>query len=196
MSQVCRRRHLGHGRRRRPGPAHRGRGRRAGPARQLTSPSGSPLIIGVVALGAFAIGLAALEGSTRSAWPVIGAVLAVVTIGAPLLAAWRLGRIRAHPSALFDDVRTLLTRNAEAERIVIDTVEVEQGQRGTASPAVIGHTTQFSRLRQSRCPPPTCAAPDGHEGRDDVPGPARACPSCSSPVFAILGFLFLIAWIF
>ena len=43
--------------------------------------------------------------------------------------AWRLWRIRASTTGLVTDVRTMLTTNADAERVVIETVEVEEWRR-------------------------------------------------------------------
>ena len=164
--------------------------------RGMTLAVGLAVMTAIVSLGAFAMGLAALEGSTRSAWLVIGGVMAVVTIGAPLLVAWRLGRIRSSATGLVDDVRTLLTRNPEAERIVIDTVEVEEGQGVTASPAVIGRTTQFSQFQRVVL---------STDNLRTLPMAVRAVTTFPALlgvsvlftlVFAILGFLFFIAWIF
>ena len=158
--------------------------------------TGLALLVGVVALGTYALGLAALQGSTRSAWAVIGAVLVVVAVGGPLLAAWRLRRIRAHSAALFEDVRTLLTQNAEAEQVVIETVEVQPRPPGPASPVMIGQTAQFTRLRQISL---------STANLRELPRALRAMTTFPAlivvsilllPVMAILGLVFLLTWVF
>jgi hypothetical protein len=158
--------------------------------------TGLALLAGVVSLGAYALGLAALQGSTRSAWAVIGAALVVVAVGGPLLAAWRLRRIRAHSAALVDDVRTLLTQNVEAEQVVIDTVEVQPRPPGPASPVMIGQTAQFTRLRQLSL---------ANANLKELPRALRAMTTFPAlivvsilllPVMAILGLVFLLTWVF
>lgn len=154
------------------------------------------VLVGVAAAITYALGLAALQGSTRSSWAVIGAVLFVVAIGAPLLAAWRLRRIGRHSTALYEDVRTLLTQNAEAEPVVIETVEFTPRAPGPASPVVMGQTAQFTQLRRI-----ALAAGNLRE----LPQVLRAMTTFPAlivvsilllPVMAILGLVFLLTWVF
>lgn len=151
--------------------------------------------VAIVAIVAYALGLAGLEGSTRRAWVVIGGALVVVAVGAPLLAAWRLRRVGTHAEQLVADVRTLLTSNAEAERIVIETVEVED-RRATTTPAVVGQTPQFTQLRRVAL---TTA------NLRELPGTLQAVGSFPALlalavlltlVFVVLGFVFLLALVF
>lgn len=151
--------------------------------------------VAIVALMAYGLGLAGLKGSTRSAWAIVGGILVVITVGAPLLAAWRLRRVRTHADQLVADVRTLMTNNAEAERIVIETVEVDQ--RGPATtPAIVGQAPQFARLRQ-------VAVTTGN--LPELPGTLQAVGSFPALlalavlltlVFLVLGFVFLLALVF
>ncbi|MGI9051096.1 MAG: hypothetical protein ACR2HQ_00350 [Ilumatobacteraceae bacterium] len=162
---------------------------------------GFALFIGAVALITYALGLAALQGSTRSAWAVIGAVLVVIAAGAPLLAAWRLRRIRAHAGALVADVRTLLANNTEAEQIVIETVEVQPTPPGPArrpggAPALVGQTAQFTRLRRIA---------GSASNLRELPSTMRAITTFPALlavaallmlVMLVLALVFLLAWIF
>ena len=156
---------------------------------------GLALVTGFVALCAYALGLAALDGSTRRVWLVIGGAMVVIAIGAPLLVASRLWRIRASTTGLLTDVRTMLTTNADAERVVIETVEVEEGA-GAMSPAVVGRTAQFSRMQRIALSTANLRT---------LPMAMRSVATFPfllliavvlTLVFAVLGFLFLIAWLF
>lgn len=162
------------------------------------------LFVGVVALVTYALGLAALQGSTRSAWVVIGAVLVVIAVGAPLLAAFRLRRIRAHAGALVNDVRTLLTNNVEAEQIVIETVEVPPTAPGPAgsrvmpggTPALVGQSAQFTRLRRIASSTDNLRALPGTM-RTIATFPALlALAALLMLVMLILALVFFLAWIF
>jgi hypothetical protein len=152
------------------------------------------LVTTLVVGAGYALGFAATSGDVESAWIVIGGVLAVIAIGAPLLAGWRLTRIRTHASELVDELRTLLSNDARAERVVIETVDVGEDGTGGATPAVVGQTVQFSRLR-------TIALRT--ENLRSLPGALRAVTTFPGLlaialvlmlVFGVLGFLFLIAW--
>ena len=140
-------------------------------------------------------GLAALDGSARSAWALIGALMLVVAVGAPLLACWRLSSVSRHATELVSEAGRLISRDPAAERVVIDTVTVDQATpAGTRVPAII-ETRQFSRLRQSAITASDLRA---------LPGALRAVTTFPwllltaivlMLVFGVLGFLFLIAWI-
>ena len=156
---------------------------------------GVALVTFIIGGLSYLTGLAALDGSARSAWTFVGAVMLVVAVGAPLLAAWRLSRVSKRAGALVAEFATLIRGNPDAQRVVIETVTVDQsGGAGTLTPAVI-ETRQFSRLRQVSL---TAA---------DVPLVAVALRAVTTfplllvvsivlmLVFGVLGFLFLIAWI-
>jgi hypothetical protein len=160
---------------------------------------GTALFVAVVALSTYLIGLAALSGSARSAWVLIGGALVIVAVGAPLLAWWRLFRVRRHANELVDDVRRLITGNPEAERVVIDTVEAQPSP--TASPSgrqelMVAGTQQFYRLRTISV---------GTANLRQLPGAMLALTSFPALlavallltlVFAVLGFVFLLVWLF
>jgi hypothetical protein len=84
------------------------------------------VVVAVAAAVMYVLGLAALGGSVGSVWPVLGAVIALAAISAPLLAAWRLRDVTAHSEALVGDVRALMSGSADARRVVVDTVETGQ----------------------------------------------------------------------
>jgi hypothetical protein len=152
-------------------------------------------IVTTLVVGAgFALGVAAMSGDVQSAWILIGGVLAVIAIGAPLLAGWRLLSVRRQAGDLVGEVRTLLSNDAQAERVVIETVDVGEDGTGGATPAVVGQTVQFSRLR---------AIALNTENLRSLPGALRAVTTFPAllaialvlmVVFGVLGFLFLIAW--
>jgi hypothetical protein len=160
--------------------------------------TGVAVVVLVVGGLTYLTGLAGLDGSARSAWTVVGAVLLVIAVGAPLLARHRLGAVRRHATELVGEVRTLITRDGNAQRVVIETVAVEERDPAevTELRPVLYDARQFTRLRQV-----TVTATD-----------LRALPSVLRTVttfpallgiallgvlvFAVLGFLFLLAWIF
>jgi hypothetical protein len=160
---------------------------------------GTALFVAMAAGVTYLIGLAALEGSARSAWLVIGAAMLVVAAGAPLLAWWRLTSVRRHRGELVAEVRRLISGNAEAREIVIDTVESEptagRSPGGRQELVVIGTQQQFHRLR-------TFAL-----GDRDLPTLERAMIAVTSfpvllavgllstLVFGFLALIFLVVWV-
>jgi hypothetical protein len=143
----------------------------------------------------FLTGLAALDGSARSAWTLIGAVMLVFAVGAPLLARWRLSSISKDATELVHDLGTLISGSSDAQRLVIETVAVDEPDAAgrTNMPALI-ETRQFSRL--SRTASTTM-------GLRTLPGALRAVTTFPALlalsvvlvlVFGVLGFLFLVAW--
>jgi hypothetical protein len=143
-------------------------------------------------------GLAGLDGGARSVWSVIGFVMLVVAVGAPLLARWRLSAVSKQAGSLVSDVRTLISRDAAAQRVVIDTVTVEDRQPTSAReirPAIYD-SRQFHHLRAV-----TVKANDLRQ----LPGALTALTTFPAllgiallgvVVFGLLGFVFLLAWIF
>ena len=119
----------------------------------------------------------------------------IIGVGAPLLARWRLSRIRKDATELVREFRTLMASDASAERVVIEAMEAGEDRSSGATPAVVGQTAQFNRLR-------TVAFQT-----NDLRSLAFALRSLTtfplylgvgvlmSLVFAILGFLFLVAWV-
>lgn len=157
--------------------------------------TGLALVVGAVAVVTYLLGLAALQGSTRSAWAIVGAALIVIAAGGPLLAAVRLRRIRTHSTALYEDVRTLLTQNADAQQVVIETVEVQEGAATSRSPVAMGQTAQFTRLRQvSSAAGSFRALPQALRAMTTFPA-LIVVAILLLPVLAILGLIFLLTWV-
>jgi hypothetical protein len=160
---------------------------------------GATLFVAVVALSTYLIGLAALSGSARNSWILIGGALVIFAVGAPLLAWWRLFALRRHANELVDDVRLLISGNPEAERIVIDTVEAQPSPMagpGGRPELMVAETRQFYRLR-------TISLGTTHMRR--LPAAMKAVtsfpvllaiPLLLTMVFAVLGFVFLLVWLF
>jgi hypothetical protein len=152
------------------------------------------LIIGGLS---YLTGLAGLDGSAHSAWTVVGAAMLIAAVGAPLLARWRLARVRRHVTQLIGEVRTLITRDPEAERVVIETVAHDERSDATGDlMPVVYDTRQFNRLRVV-----SVKASDLRE----LPGALRAVTTfpillllalLGVVVFGVLGFFFLLAWLF
>ena len=142
-------------------------------------------------------GLAGLEGSAHSAWTVIGAVMLVGAVGAPLLARWRLAGVRRRVDQLVGEVRTLITRSPEAQRVVIDTVAIDdQPPEISDLRPVVYDSRQFDRLRTV-----SVDAGDLHELPAALTAVATlplllAIALLGVVVFGILGFFFLLAWAF
>jgi hypothetical protein len=154
---------------------------------------GVALVTGVVAVSSFATGLAALSGDVETAWMVLGGALVIVAVGAPLLAWWRLTRVRQHAVELVDEARTLLSKGAAAERVVIETVEVTDDGRARTAPAVVGQTVQFTRLRDIALSANLRRLPVALYAVTSFPA-LLAIAVVLMLVFGILGFLFLVAW--
>jgi hypothetical protein len=159
-----------------------------------TAIAGVTLIVGGLS---YLTGLAGLDGSARSAWVFVGAVMLVAAVGAPLLARWRLATIRRHLDQLIGEVRTLITRDPEAQRVVIETIAIDdQPAEVTDLRPVIYESRQFDRLRVV-----SVRAGDLRE----LPGALRTVTTfpvllvialLGIVVFGILGFFFLLAWVF
>jgi hypothetical protein len=151
------------------------------------------LLTAVVAGSSVAMGLAAMSGDVETAWMVLGGALAIVAVGAPLLAWWRLTRVRKHATELVDEARTLLSKDAAAERVVIETVEVADDGMARTAPAVVGQTVQFTRLRNIALTENLRRLPVALYAVTSFPA-LLAIALVLMLVFGILGFLFLVAW--
>lgn len=142
-------------------------------------------------------GLAGLDGSARSAWVVIGAVMLVGAVGAPLLARWRLGAVTRRVDRLVGEVRTLITRDPEAQRVVIDTVAIDDRPPEVSDlRPVVYDSRQFGRLRTvSVGAGDLRELPTALAAVSTFPG-LLAIALLGIVVFGLLGFFFLLAWIF
>jgi hypothetical protein len=157
--------------------------------------TGVALVTLVIGGLSYLTGLAGLDGSAHSAWTVIGAVMLIAAVGAPLLARWRLARVRRHVTQLVGEVRTLITRDPEAEQVVIETIAYDDANAGTGElRPVLYDSRQFDRLRTV-----SIRSSDLRE----LPGALRAVTTfplllllaiLGIVVFGVLGFFFLLAW--
>lgn len=84
------------------------------------------LVVFVAAAIMYLLGLQALDGPVGRIWPVLGAVIGLAAVAAPLLARWRLGTVTKKATAIVGEVRTLVAGDGTARRVVIDTVEAGQ----------------------------------------------------------------------
>jgi hypothetical protein len=157
--------------------------------------AGVALITLLVGGLSYLTGLAALEGSAAEAWAIIGGAMLIVAVGAPTLAWWRLSRVTKDVAGLVGEVGRLISIDPGAQRVVIETVTVDRPDAtgATTVPAIV-ETRQFGRLHQA-----TTAA-----NLVGLSGALRAVISFPwllliavvlMLVFAVLGFLFVIAWI-
>lgn len=125
---------------------------------------GRVLALGVAAMDAVAVVIALVltatvtHGTARTIWLVVLAVLGVIVVGAPLRARAHLGTVDKRAPALVGELRSLLSRDDEARRTVIDldasSPEVDSGPDAqpsavaATSPALIGQARQFFTLRE------------------------------------------------
>lgn len=120
--------------------------------------TGTAVAAAVIVGSAYLVGLAAFDGSARAGWAVVGGISLLFAVGAPLLATYRLRAIPRHKNDLVAELRTLLHRDDEAKRVVIETVEADPqdatliysrggfapgGTGGTRTPAAMA---QFQRI--------------------------------------------------
>jgi hypothetical protein len=141
-------------------------------------------------------GLAGLEGSAHSAWTVIGAVMLVGAVGAPLLARWRLRGVSRRADQLVGEVRTLISRDPEAQRVVIETVALDDQPPEIADlRPVVYDSRQFSRLRTVSVGADLRELPPALTALSTLPR-LLAIGLLGIVVFGMLGFFFFLAWIF
>jgi hypothetical protein len=141
-------------------------------------------------------GLAGLDGSARSAWTVIGAVMLVGAVGAPLLARWRLAGVHRRIDTLVGEIRTLITRDPDAQRVVIETVAIDdQPAEISDLRPVVYDSRQFNRLRTVSLGNDLRALPAALIAVGKLPG-LLAISLLGIVVFGLLGFFFLLAWVF
>lgn len=162
------------------------------------------LITGIVAVSAYLTGLAALSGSGRTVWLVLGGALVVLIVGAPLVARHRLRGVRRDAVALFEEVRSLLTGNREAQRVVIDIQEAESspppaasGSPGTAvNPAMMAQSQRYGEFRRIALTSNNLRQlPLAMTAITTFPA-LLAIALAGILLFGLLGFVFLLIWLF
>ena len=141
------------------------------------------VVVAVAAAVMYLLGLAALGGSVGSVWPVLGAIIGLAAISAPLLAAWRLREVTQHADELVGDVRALMSSSTDAQRVVVDTVE--SGPPTGSTSIVVYQGRDFGDLRQM--------ATSAH--LPSLPGALRAVTTYPAllliGILATLGFAFV-----
>jgi hypothetical protein len=159
--------------------------------------TGLAVVTLLVGGSSYLTGLAGLDGSAHAAWRVVGAAMLVFAVGAPLLARWRLAGVRRRVDKIVGELRTLMTRSPEAQRVVIDTVAIDdQPPEISDLRPVVYDSRQFNRLR---------AVSVGSGDLRELPAALLAVSKLpillaiglfGILVFGMLGFFFLLAWIF
>ncbi len=154
------------------------------------------LWVTVVSIGGFLLGIAALSGGIETVWIVLGGAFAALAIGSALVARWRVGAVRRHVPALEAEIRSMITDGRETGQTVIETFIVDEDGDGDGldrgSAVVLGR-----RLYAFRG-----AAGSGLESYGRVTAALTALTTfpllalaavAITIVFAVLGFVFLIA---
>lgn len=179
--------------------------------RGSTLTTGVAVIAGVVSIAAYLVGLAAFDGGTRTVWGVVGALMVLAAVGAPLLASIRLRRIPRQATALHAELRSLLGRSDEARRVVVETVAHESGDDDTGgdgvrreplaasasrTPAVVVQSQRFHSLRR------LAATTDDAKTLASVTSSLATLPGLvavglvGTVVAAVAGALLTLIWIF
>ena len=159
--------------------------------RGLALAGGVLLVAAFCSIGGFLLGLAALSGGARTVWIVLGGFFLVVAIGSVIVAMWRLRAVRHGADALVGEVRRLIGQDEQAERVVIETIEV--GETAEAESATV-LSRQFFQMQGSVDRQPDSYAAISKALRAVTGFPALlALSAFMSMVFAALGLLFLIA---
>ncbi len=110
--------------------------------RRANAFAGGVLIFSIVAcIGGYLLGIAALDDGARAVWVVLGGVFAAWSIGAVLVAMWRLYLVRRGSAALVGEVRSLIGGDLDSQRTVVETVEVSED---SVDVGVVQVTRQFS----------------------------------------------------
>lgn len=172
--------------------------------------TGVALVAAVVVGSAYLAGLAAFDGSSRTGWAVVGGITLLSAVGAPLLGTLRLRAIPRHANSLVAELRTLVHRDDEAKRVVVETVEAEPEDatlsysRGRFAPGGIGATStpasmaQFQRITSLR----SFATADDLKHIAGVGRTVRSLPRLVATgivltaTSALLGFIFTLILIF
>lgn len=106
------------------------------------------VVVGCVS--GFALGLAALSGTARTIWIVVGGVFLVVGVGSAARAVFRLWVIGRTSEPLVKEVRSLIGADPQAERVVIETVETSERSSSTALAISSGRFGQWQSIDGSR----------------------------------------------
>lgn len=106
------------------------------------------VVVGVAALIMYLLGLQALDGPVGRIWPWLGALIGLAATGAPLLARWRLTSVGKDATELVGEVRSLMSGNADARRVVVDTVET--GDRVSTEPTTTLRRVEVREFRDLR----------------------------------------------
>jgi len=85
------------------------------------------LAAAVVCIGSLLLGIAALSGGIQTVWIVLGIVFAVIAIGGPLVALWRVLSARRHASDILAEVRALATASDGGPEVIEALVVEEDG---------------------------------------------------------------------
>lgn len=106
------------------------------------------LLVITVALcgGGFLLGYAALSDGMQKVWIMLGGFFAVLAIGTAALTIVRLIAVRSRRTELIEEVRRLVAGDAQAERTVIETIDVNDSSQGEG---VVVMSREFSSMRQS-----------------------------------------------
>ncbi|MGA9279562.1 hypothetical protein [Ilumatobacter sp.] len=102
------------------------------------------MVAGVIIVGSFLLGIAALDGGAQTFWIIFGGAGVVVGVGGVLLSMWRLHLVRRGSNLLVNEVRTLMLDDRNSERTVIETVEVTEQ---SVDVNVVRVSRQFAGLR-------------------------------------------------
>jgi hypothetical protein len=94
----------------------------------------------------FALGIAALSGSSQTFWLLLGGGFAIVAIGATLLAVIRLWAIRTTSATLVREVRAMIGLDRANEQVVIDTIETSERSSSTT---VVISSNQYGQWQQA-----------------------------------------------
>jgi len=138
----------------------------------------------------YVLGLAALEGSMGQVWPVLGAILALGAVSAPLLAAWRLHAVRDDATGLVGDVNALMSGSTDARRAVIDTVET--GAPAGERSIVVYQSRDFGDLRRLATSAHLRSLPSALRAVMSFPG-LLLLGVLATVAFGFVSFVFLIA---
>lgn len=173
--------------------------------RGSTVTTGVAIFAFLVVGAAYLVGLAAFGGGTRTAWAVVGATILLLAVGAPLLASFRLRSIPRNAASLAAELRTVLAGDGEAKRVVIETVEADDPN--ATEPTVVGFggaarapmvSAQYQRFTTLR----GVASSEGVSNLAAVAQRLASLPGLLAVALlltmlsAVLGFVFLLIWIF
>jgi hypothetical protein len=108
----------------------------------------SYMFVAVVLIGttSFLLGLAALDGSARTVWIVLGLGFGAVAVRNAFVTRWRLASVGYHVNALVAELVSLLEFGHPATRTMVDAVEADE-REGDGSVLVVSR--EFYSLRDT-----------------------------------------------